>query len=146
MQNNIIKKQKNLYSKHVDYNKADTFSTYVTGSKIEQLVSDNMELNNKNNEDNPFFIFAGFQAPHTPLDSLIDYGYDCSTDEYAMVNEARQQFCENMRMIDDVIGDLVNYLKDNDLWDNTMIVFTSDNGGAGRSTQGSCNYPLRLVK
>ena len=33
-----------------------------------------------------------------------------------------------VKMIDDYIGEIIQYLKDNDLYDNTLIVFTSDHG------------------
>ena len=123
----------------------DTYSTIAIGDKIQTLVSDHMTINEENNENKPFFIFGGFQVTHTPLDFLGDYGYSCDTDDLVMVNDARQQFCENVLMTDDVFGDLMTFLKDNGQWDNTMIVVTSDNGGAGRDSQGSSNYPLRYA-
>ena len=103
----------------------DTYSIIAIGDKIQTINEDN-------NENEPFFLFGGFQVTHTPVDFLGD------TDALAMVNEARQQFCKNVLTIDAVFGDLMIFLKDNDQWDHTMIV-TFDNG-AGRHEKGSSNY------
>ena len=46
-------------------------------------------------------------------------------------------------LTDDVIGSLVQKLKDTGMYDNSVIIFTSDNGG---NPHASCNYPLRGAK
>jgi arylsulfatase B len=41
------------------------------------------------------------------------------------------------------IGRLVKLLKDKNLYDNTLIVVVSDNGGPIANTAGASNFPLR---
>ena len=57
----------------------------------------------------------------------------------------RLLLCENVMAFDQVLGDLIDNLKiTNDIWDDTIIIFTSDNGAS--YSFGGCNYPLRGVK
>lgn len=46
-------------------------------------------------------------------------------------NESKRRYATNVRRLDDAMGDLVNFLKLHGLYENTMIIFTSDNGPAG---------------
>ena len=49
--------------------------------------------------------------------------------------------------MDEVIGDLVKSLKDSGMYDNSVIIFSSDNGAAGKANANGAvagsNYPLR---
>ena len=47
--------------------------------------------------------------------------------------------------MDEVIGDLVKSLKDSGMYDNSVIIFSSDNGAAGNAhgAAAGSNYPLR---
>ena len=49
---------------------------------------------------------------------------------------------------DNNVGRIINYLKKNELFDNTLIVFTSDNGGLStvRGVAPTSVYPLRAGK
>ena len=53
--------------------------------------------------------------------------------------------CEAMLGIDTQFGKLIEFFQSSEelknVWDNTLIIFTSDNGGS--LDAGSCNYPLR---
>lgn len=51
-----------------------------------------------------------------------------------------------VRFVDDVLGGLVAKLKAEGQWDNTIMLFTSDNGGAIYSATQNNNYPLRGAK
>ena len=46
--------------------------------------------------------------------------------------------------MDDAIGNITTSLKENGLYENTVIVFVSDNGG--NLLEGASNYPLRGMK
>lgn len=48
-----------------------------------------------------------------------------------------------MAAVDDVIGNVTQALKASGKWDNTLIIFSSDNGGPQDHAD---NYPLRCVK
>ena len=44
-------------------------------------------------------------------------------------------------MLDDLVGKIIQSLKDKDLYENTVFVFSSDNGGMAGAQVG--NYPYR---
>ena len=97
----------------------------------------------------PFFMYVGFQAIHFPFSEDTPYYQDCK--EYAMAsidtndNEERMGVCESILGVDFQLGRLFDFFqtdaKTKALWDNTLVILTSDNGGD--IDEGSCNYPLR---
>ncbi len=60
------------------------------------------------------------------------------------IAELRALFHGSLRFVDDHIGRLVSYLEENDLWKNTLVVFTSDHGEMlgdhGLITKGAKHY------
>lgn len=50
--------------------------------------------------------------------------------------------------LDNSVGEVVKALREKDMLENTIIVFTTDNGGpaAGFNLNAASNYPLRGVK
>ena len=78
---------------------------------------------------NPFFLFLNYNAPHSPiqppkkwLNSVIKRERNAS--------EGRQQLIAFIEHLDDSVDKVINSLENNNLLDNTIIIFTSDNGGA----------------
>lgn len=69
--------------------------------------------------DNPFFLYFPMNAPHTPWVPTDEFKGTSTVDEYG----------DFVQMVDDQVGQLLQSLKDNGLEENTIIVFTSDNGG-----------------
>lgn len=70
--------------------------------------------------ETPFFLYMPLNAPHTPILPSKEYEGKSGIGPYG----------DFVLMMDDLIGDLIQHLKDTDQWDNTVIVFTSDNGCA----------------
>ena len=114
-------------------------------------------------QDAPFFIDLSYNAVHhliheVPPEYLAKWGvreipkYDPSAGTYAdyywkytQVNdisdeEMRRYYLANLNCLDDNIGRLLDVLEKNDLYDNTLIIFASDNGGEPLS--GANNQPL----
>ena len=56
---------------------------------------------------------------------------------------ARWFFMGQTAVLDDVMQDFIDELKEKNLWDNTLIVFSSDNGAQKDSGD---NAPLRGAK
>lgn len=80
--------------------------------------------------DTPFFAYIAPNAPHGPMISpeksrkrFDDMGWDGNT-------AGRYGMLEN---IDDNFGLLMQKLDEWELWDDTLVIFMTDNGQAGRS-------------
>ena len=97
--------------------KFDGYLTDVLGDKAIAFINKNHESNN------PFFLFLSFNAPHTPMhakDDVLEKFKD----------NPRQVYASMMWSMDEAIGNVVEALKENDQYDNTIIYFLSDNGAA----------------
>ena len=75
--------------------------------------------------EKPFFTYISTNAPHGPMHAPKKYA-----DMYAdkKIPEKIQHFFGMITNIDDNVAKLRTYLKDNNLADNTIFIFTTDNG------------------
>jgi len=95
-------------------------------------------------QDEPFFLFASFNAPHGPLQALEE---DLELFKH-IDDEIRRTYCAMVYCLDKNIGKILNTLKTENLVENTIVVFLSDNGGpvVQPISNGSINAPLRGQK
>ena len=92
-----------------------------------------------NNKDSPFFLYLGHFAPHNPLQSLRkDYEKHSH-----MENHTLQVYAGMIEALDRSIGKILSALEKNGLTENTLIIFASDNGGAGYIGLDDINKPYR---
>jgi arylsulfatase A-like enzyme len=91
------------------------------------------------NRNRPFFMYLAYNAPHTPLQALkSDY------DALPQIRDHTQRVYGAMiRQLDRRIGDVMAKLKQAGLDDNTLVIFTSDNGGAWYTGIPDLNAPYR---
>lgn len=97
----------------------------------------------KDNKDETFFLYWASPIPHLPLQApknWIDYYVKKFGDEkpfyyregergaYFSTRYPHATYAAMVSYLDENIGKLVKYLKDEGIYDNTLIVFTSDNG------------------
>ncbi|MDY8134172.1 arylsulfatase [Aquimarina sp. 2201CG5-10] len=98
----------------------------------------------KENQEDPFFLYWASPIPHLPLQApkkWVDHYVDKFGDEepyYFVEGEKRGSYFPTryphatyaamVSYLDENIGKLVDYLKKEGLYDNTLILFTSDNG------------------
>ncbi|SDE42849.1 Arylsulfatase A [Pricia antarctica] len=91
-------------------------------------------------EKKPFFIYLAFNAPHVPLQAKAE-----DLQKFADIKDTdRRTYAAMVYAVDRGIGEIIKTLKDTDQFDNTLIVFLSDNGG--NFDQGADNYPLKGTK
>lgn len=90
-------------------------------------------------KNEPFFLYLSFTAPHTPLQGQSDY-----LEHYKNIfnKKHRAANAAMTQSMDENIGKVIAKLKHLGLYENTIIIFTNDNGGA-LSKNGSSNAPLR---
>lgn len=66
-----------------------------------------------------------------PRNDAITFWEDLSSEQKRHESRKMELYAAMVENLDDHVGELISYLKQNDLYDNTLIVFMSDNGAAG---------------
>jgi len=92
-------------------------------------------------KDDPFFLTLAFNAPHTPLEAPIEW-LERTSPEFS---RDRRIYQAMVMAMDHAIGELGQTLIDLGIDDNTLIIFTSDNGAERHGLTGS-NDPFRFGK
>ena len=98
----------------------------VDGYSCEVVVDEALAwLREKRKPDQPFFLFIPFHEPHEPVaspENLVEKYRDVAT----TLDEA--QYFANVENVDLAVGKLLHSLEEWKLRENTLVVFTSDNG------------------
>ncbi|WP_439581293.1 sulfatase family protein [Dyadobacter bucti] len=76
----------------------------------------------------PFFLYLAYNAPHFPVQPPKEWLAKVKAREKG-IEEKRANLVALIEHMDDGIGKVVKTLKDEGLYENTLIIFTSDNGG-----------------
>jgi len=93
----------------------------------------------KANADRPFFMYLAFNAVHTPLQALKS-----DFDALPQIKDRRLRvYAAMVRALDRDVGKVLDTLKAQGLEDNTLVIFTSDNGGANYIGLPDINKPFR---
>ena len=79
----------------------------------------------------PFFLYLPLNAPHTPIVPTPDWQAKSSLNSYA----------DFVMQTDWSAGEVMAALEKHGLWENTLLIFTSDNGCSPRA-----NFPELLAK
>jgi len=115
-------------------------------------------LRSRNTSDKPFFLLAGYLAPHFPLiapeeyyqrymdrvpmpeipEGLIEslpmnykhlrYGFGVNNTDPAVVKKGRELYWALTDWFDDEVGKLLGALDDSEVAENTVVIYTSDHG------------------
>jgi arylsulfatase A-like enzyme len=109
------------------------YTTTLLGDEAVRLIE-------QHDTSRPFFLYVPFNAPHSPLQAPKEY-----LDKYAHIQEQkRRTYAAMVACIDDQIGRIVAALDKRGLRENTLIAFSSDNGGP--LNLGATNGSLRAGK
>jgi arylsulfatase A-like enzyme len=110
------------------------------GYSTHLIAQEACERIRKRDPKKPLFLYLPFNAVHTPLQVPESY-----TAPYTSLKGNRKTYAGMLAAMDEAIGQVVAALEEQKMRDNTLIVFSSDNGGPspGRITD---NGPLREGK
>jgi len=149
-----------LYTSHADYyNHEDTAPPTGTPDLYEgevpvsqtgyltDLLGDRAveEINGFGKSGQPFFISLHFNAPHWPWEGPDAAGKTASNTLTSMLHfdgGTQRTYAAMVRSLDENVGRVLYALERNGLRDNTLVVFTSDNGGE----RFSDNWPFSGMK
>jgi uncharacterized sulfatase len=91
------------------------------------------------NRNRPFFLYLAHWAPHTPLQATAE--------DYAALDHIESHrlrvYAAMIRALDRGVGRVLDALRENGLEENTLVLFTSDNGGAHYIGLPDVNRPFR---
>jgi len=91
------------------------------------------------NRNRPFFLYLAHWGPHTPLQATVE--------DYEAVGDIEPHrlrvYAAMIRALDRSVGRVMDKLEEEGLTDNTIIVFSSDNGAAGYLGLPEVNEPYR---
>lgn len=93
----------------------------------------------RSNRDRPFFLFVSFTAPHAPLQPRN--GDAAMLADLDFESPRRRRYAGLVHALDQNVGRIMETLRDAGLDENTLVVFTNDNGG--KPLSGASNGPLR---
>jgi len=91
------------------------------------------------NRDRPFFLYLAHWAPHTPLQAARE-DYEALSH---IENHRLRVYAAMIRSLDRGVGRVLEALERNGLDENTLVLFTSDNGGAHYIGLPEVNRPFR---
>ena len=118
------------FNKSDDFEPDEYLTDYYTNNAIKVI---------EENKNRPFFLYLGHWAIHNPLQSLkSDYDLHSHSGNHAL-----SVYSGMIEALDRSVGKIVKTLEENGLSDNTLIIFTSDNGGAGYIELPDINKPYR---
>ncbi len=91
----------------------------------------------------PFFLYLAYNAPHTPIQPPDDW-IDRVKEREPDISPQRAKYVALVEHMDAGIGRVLDALEETDQLSNTLVIYTSDNGGAMQV--GANNGPLRGQK
>jgi arylsulfatase A-like enzyme len=108
---------------------------YLTDAFADEAVE---YIASKGEDGEPFFLYLPFNAPHTPFQATREYYEKFSHIE----DKAQRIYAAMIAHLDDAVGRIIEAVEKEGLSDNTLIIFSSDNGCA-EYAEGNTNEPLR---
>jgi arylsulfatase A-like enzyme len=111
----------------------------------------------RRNKERPFFLYAAFNAVHTPLEAADEdleavSSFDFSRFSSFKKPEKAKLRTAMLRGLDRGVGEILETLEKESLAENTLIIFTNDNGdysgngpfrgGKGQVSEGGIRVPL----
>jgi len=123
------------YLKPLIHNTKEVKETeYITDALSRETIR---IINESANRENPFFIYLAYNAPHVPLQAKEE-----DMAQFPGIEDKdRKTYAGMVYAVDRGVGDIIDALKQTNQYNNTLIVFLSDNGG--HTGHGASNEPLR---
>ena len=104
------------------------------GTCIEKAMCDEAIRFIKANKKKPFFVNYWTYAVHGPYEAEVGDVDEFMKDIHPNDPQHNAIYADMVRKMDDSMGRLIKTLKDEGKYDNTIIVFASDNGGIEKSS------------
>ena len=122
-----------------DVNQSGVYSTSLFAMRASEWIQAAVASGAKNT-----FGYLAFQAIHAPQQAPQAYVDGYCTTAIPASQPVRRIACAQMRAVDDGVATVIAAYKAAGIWDDTLLIFTADNGG--NTDTGGSNAPLRGAK
>jgi len=122
-----FKGEPDLYENNISVQKSGYLTDILSEKAIDVI---------KQQHKDPFFLALMFNAPHWPWQAPGDKPVANGTSGEWAKGGSPQVYAAMMKSLDDAVGKIVKAIDDLHLSNNTVIIFTSDNGGERFSDNG----------
>jgi len=128
-------------NKFIDLSNINGPERRLQGSSYEEelFLQEALGIIYSHNVSQPLFLFHSFHLVHTPLQVPKAW----ITPFLKVNNNNRRLYASMVYYLDFATASIVSALKAKGLWDNTFLLFISDNGGPIYNPGSANNYPLR---
>ncbi|XP_020899733.1 arylsulfatase J isoform X1 [Exaiptasia diaphana] len=115
--------------------------SYTGKHSTDVFTQEAIDIVNRHDQQKPLYLLLSYTAPHTPLQAP-----QTDIDKYkSVVDMNRRIYLAMIDGVDQGVGKLVDACKRKGMWNDTLFVFVSDNGGHP-GFGGGYNWPLRGYK
>jgi arylsulfatase A len=112
----------------------------LSGSSAQILADEVISWFNSNKKPpEPFFMYVAFHEPHASTQWASPPGM---VEKYSKYSGPDANYLANVENLDSAAGRILNYLVEKELLENTIIIFSSDNGSYRQASNGE----LKAVK
>lgn len=98
-----------------------------SGAHVTDLITAEAIRIIEEDRDEPFFLYVAHHVPHYPLDEPSEWM--SVYDDIPQMHPSRRLFAASVTHMDDGIGKIIDALERTGRRENTLVIFTSDNGG-----------------
>jgi arylsulfatase A-like enzyme len=112
--------------------KEEGYSTHLVADEACRLIRDK-------NKSKPLFLYVPFNGVHSPLQVPDEY-----LARFPNLDGNRKKMAGMLTAVDEAIGKIVSTIEETGLREQTLIVFSTDNGGPTKFSND--NFPLRAGK
>ena len=94
------------------------------GYSTELIANEAINIIKNKDQNRPLFLYVAFNAPHTPIEAPLQ-----SIKKFSYLEDERDRvYAANVNALDNEIGKIIKAIEDEDLLEETIILFFSDNG------------------
>jgi arylsulfatase I/J len=121
----------------VDFWDTDRPASHLNGTGYEEYIFRNrmLDILHAHDQSKPLFLQYDSKLCHYPMQAPQEYQDRFKFIEY----DNRRVYHAMVSFLDDQLGNITNTMKNLGMWDNTLMILTSDNGGYVKSPNGACN-------